>query len=263
MKKLNIFLILILFGFGVVVQTAHSADITSAPNLPAITTGPGHNARLAIAPYAQVVPNNSYTFIGVTHPSLATAHTSIGLIIEAMDMTTAGANNAATRAVVFTVNAGETHRVFIVNQGHDTINVSNDAFNNANTHLIATSEDSNFGNIRVTSVGSQPNERTHDGKRVGGTYTGGVACQTAATTNDCIQRFDNLNQLSLWGVVYQESNGAGFSLEFIGDMHDSSAAGIQPYTGGGATNHLGRVSNYKAHGIAAAETSAGAGRGIN
>ena len=258
MKKLNIFLILILFGFGVVAQTAHSAPITSAPNLPAITTGVGHNARLAIAPYAQVVPNNTYTFIGVTHPSLATAHTSIGLVIEAMDMVTAGANNAATRAVVFTINAGETHRVFIVNQGHDTINVSNDAFNNANTHFISTSEDSNFGNIRVTTVGSQPNERTHDGMRVGGTYTGGLVCQTASVTDNCIQRYDNLNQLSMWGVVYQESNGAGFSLEFIGDMHDSSAAGVQSYAGGGATAHTHRLK-----GIAAAETSAGAGRGIN
>ena len=265
MKKLNIFLILILFGFGLVVQTAHSAEITSAPNLPAITTGQGHNARLAIAPYAQVVPNNSYTFIGVTHPSLATAHTSIGLIIEALDMATAGANNKATRAVVFTINAGETHRVFIVNQGHDTINVSNAAFNNANTHLIATSEDSNFGNIRVTTVGSQPNERTHSGMRVCGGYTANLStvCQTAATTGPCIQRYDNLNQLSMWGVVYQESNGAGFSLEFIGDMHDSSAAGVQPYTGGGVANHLTKTHNHKAHGIAQAGTSAGSGRGIN
>jgi len=26
-------------------------------------------------------------------------------------------------------------------------------------------------------------------------------------------------------VVYQTANGAGFALEFIGDMHDSSVAG--------------------------------------
>jgi hypothetical protein len=181
MKKLNLFLILILFGFGIVVQTAHSIEITNSDQLKlGGELGPKHNARIAIAPYAQVVPNNSYTFIGVTHPSLATAHTSIGLVIEAMDMVTAGANNAATRAVVFTINAGETHRVVIVNQGHDTINVANDAFNNANTHLIATSEDSNFGNIRVTSIGSQPNERTHDAKRDGPYST--LACATTSVT---------------------------------------------------------------------------------
>jgi hypothetical protein len=94
--------------------------------------------------------------------------------------------------------------------------------------------------------------------RVGGTYTGGLVCQTANVTDNCIQRYDNLNQLSMWGVVYQESNGAGFSLEFIGDMHDSSAAGVQAYAGGGSTAHTHRLK-----GIAAAGTSAGAGRGIN
>jgi hypothetical protein len=245
----------------VVVQTAHSADITSSANILDRTTGPGHNARLAIAPYAQVVPNNSYTFIGVTHPSLSTAHTSIGLIVEALDMTTAGANNAATRSVVFTINAGETHRVFIVNQGHDTITVDNDSFNNANTHLISTSEASQFGNIRVTSVGTQPNQRTHVADRPGGHY-GNATCSEAhasTTTSTCIQRYDNLAQLSLWGVVYQESNGAGFSLEFVGDMQDSSAAGVQPYVGGrlGGSNHKGLGTNQANH------VSAGAGRGIN
>ena len=108
---------------------------------PSKTTGPSHNARLAIAPYAQVVPSNSYTFIGVSHPSLATAHTSIGLVIEAMDMTfTTSATNPIeeARAVVFTIDAGTTHRIFIVDEGHATINSSNSAFTGANTHIIAT-----------------------------------------------------------------------------------------------------------------------------
>jgi hypothetical protein len=265
MKKLNLFLILILFGFGMVVQTAHS-QVTSAPNLLA-TTGPSHNARLAIAPYAQVVPNNSYTFIGVTHPSLATAHTSIGLVIEAMDMsfTPRGASTTEElRAVVFTINAGETHRVFIVNEGHSTIKSSNTVFTSANnTHLITTTDDAQFGNIRVTSIGAHPNERTHDAKRDGPYST--LACATTSVTASCIQRFDNLNQLSMWGVVYQEANGAGFSLEFIGDMHDSSASGVQPYSGGnlGVANHTTRMHNHSAHGIADGTVSAGAGRGIN
>ena len=211
------------------------------------------------------MPNNSYTFIGVTHPSLATAHTSIGLVIEAMDMVTAGANNKATRAVVFTINAGETHRVFIVNQGHDTITVDNDAFNNANTHLIKTADVAQFGSIRVTSIGTHPNIQTHDFNRPGNYRDkwGATVLTDQADDTPGVFRFDNLNQLAMWGVVYQESNGAGFSLEFIGDMHDSSAAGVQPYTGGGVANHLTKTHNHKAHGIALAGTSAGAGRGIN
>ena len=204
MKKLNIFLILILFGFGLVVQTAHSAEITSAPNLPKITTGPSHNARLAIAPYAQVVPNNSYTFIGGTHPSLATAHTSIGLVIEAMDMITAGANNSATRAVVFTINAGETHRVFIVNDGHATINAENPAMSNSKTHLITTAATNQFGNIRITSIGSHPNVKTPDKQRYEHVSSGKSWYNPKmGTLGDGVgtYRFDKLNQLTMWGAV--------------------------------------------------------------
>ena len=79
------------------------------------------SSRLAISPYAQAVPNDSYTFIGVSHPSLDSALTQIGVVVEAIGMTTT-VNNAAGRAQVFTVDAGETHRVFIVNQSNATIN---------------------------------------------------------------------------------------------------------------------------------------------
>ena len=269
MKKINVFLILILFGFGVVVQSAQSIAITKAPHLgtgvgttPSKTTGPSHNARLAIAPYAQVVPNNSYTFIGISHPSLATAHTSIGLVVEAMNMTfTTSASNPIeeARAVVFTIDAGTTHRIFIVDEGHATINSSNAAFTGANTHIIATATGaSQFGNIRVTSLGTEPNRNTHSGARYdnGANTSYGRVCSTPAITASCIQRYDNLNQLAMWGVVYQESNGAGFSLEFIGDMHDSSAAGVQPHTGYGRTKHSHQMnSDGMGHG--------GAGRGVN
>jgi hypothetical protein len=272
MKKINVFLILILFGFGVVVQSAQSIPITKAPHLgtgvgttASKTLGPTHNARLAIAPYAQVVPSNSYTFIGVSHPSLATAHTSIGLVIEAMDMTfTTSASNPIeeARAVVFTIDAGTTHRIFIVDEGHATINSSNAAFTGANTHIIATATGaSQFGNIRVTSIGTHPNANTHSGVRYdkgnNTSYNNGANCTAAATTASCIQRFDNLNQLAMWGVVYQESNGAGFSLEFIGDMHDSSASGVAAGADiVGGTKHAHEASSV-------GMGSGGAGRGIN
>jgi hypothetical protein len=246
MKKLSLFLILTLFGITAVAEGRQSKgdpELTQAPNLASrgpdnsgvfLTTGPQHNGRLAIAPYAQVVPNSSYTFIGVSHPSLATAHTSIGLVVEAMNMThpTQQAGNGITvemqRAVAFTIDAGQTHRVFIVNEGHAIINSLNANINNKNTHLIITKTDeSQFGNVRVTMVGTEPNRKTNDTNRTGGWYTRHAA-GTAEPKNGNV-RFDNLNQLSMWGVVYQESNGAGFSLEFIGDMHDSSAAGTTTF----------------------------------
>lgn len=239
---------LALFGFGVMVQTAQ-AQLTEAPNLSLQTNsspstgvnsdGAAWNARFAIAPYAQVTANATYTFIGISHPSLDTAHTSIGVAVEALDMTTVP-DNAAGRAAVFTINAGETHRVFIVNQSHATINVNNSDFTDSNTHLISTSDASQFGNIKVTGIGSAPTIPT-DATGRGATYT-----TSGCATTGC-KRYDNVSQLSMWGVVYQSSNGAGFALEFIGDMHDSSL--------GTAITDRGFMAKQK--------LGTGAGRGLN
>jgi hypothetical protein len=239
MKKLNLFLMLIMLGFGmVVVQTAH-AEITSSPLVAGGSggTGPNWNARIAIAPYAQVVADDSYTFIGISHPSLATAHTSIGVVVEAMNMTTVP-NTSAGRAAVFTVSAGETHRVFIVNQTHPTININNSSFTDTQTHLITTSDASQFGNVRVIGIASDPSVVTPTTNRPG------------AYTSGSLNRFDNIAQLSMWGVVYQTANGAGFALEFVGDMHDSSVAGSNIVQEAQGSQILGK-------------NSSGAGRGIN
>jgi hypothetical protein len=240
MKKLNLFLILIMLGFGMaVVHTAH-AEITSSPLETCganCGTGPEWNARIAIAPYAQVVADDSYTFIGISHPSLATAHTSIGVVVEAMNMTTVP-NTSAGRAAVFTVSAGETHRVFVINQSHATINLNNSSFTDTQTHLITTSDSSQFGNIRVIGIGSHPTVVTSTAKRPGAYKSGSL------------DRFDNISQLSMWGVVYQSANGAGFALEFVGDMHDSSVSGSVTVLEAQGTTALGT-------------NSSGSGRGIN
>ncbi|MCL0045375.1 hypothetical protein M1N16_04000 [Nitrospinaceae bacterium] len=252
MKKLNLFLMLVMIGLGMMVLPSpaqSSPAVTSAPCEAQINSsksadggncanGPGWNARIAIAPYAQVVANDSYTFIGVSHPSLATAHTSIGVVIEALDMVTVP-NTAAGRAAVFTVSAGETHRVFIVNQSHSTINANNAAFTDTQTHLITTTDGNQFGNIKAWSIGTSPNFSTTAADRPG-TYI----------ADDELYRHDNLNQLSMWGVVYQSANGAGFALEFVGDMHDSNVSGIT--TPLEATGHTIVVTD-----------NAGVGRGVN
>jgi len=250
MKKLNMFLMLAVLGFGMMIpQTAQAGPVTKAPceDSRVRATGGGNcymgpqwNARIAIAPYAQVVADDSYTFIGISHPSLATAHTSIGLVVEAMDMTTVP-NTPAGRAAVFTVSAGETHRVFIVNQSHSTININNASFTDTQTHIITTSDASQFGNVKVWGVGTHPTDASLDADRPGW-YTG-----TAANAD--VLRHDNVSQLSMWGVVYQASNGAGFALEFIGDMHDSTGTG-------------GTLQEAQGHDIVGTSSS-GAGRGIN
>ena len=247
MKKLNLFLMLVMLGSGMMIpQAAQAADIVQAPcgdNLDLdggnCGDGPEWNARIAIAPYAQVVADDTYTFIGVTHPSLATAHTTIGVIVEALNMTTVP-NTKAGRAAVFTVSAGETHRVFVVNQGHSTINTSNSSFSDSKTHIITTTDASQFGNIKVWGIGTHPTIVTTTAKRPGAYMDGSLS------------RFDNISQLSLWGVVYQSSNGAGFALEFVGDMHDSSVAGTTLAGDGQAQGHQTILGN-----------STGMGRGVN
>jgi hypothetical protein len=134
--------------------------------------------------------------------------TQIGLVVEVIDMATT-VNNASGRASMFTIDAGETHRIFVVNQSHPTINNLNSAFTNSNTHLINTVDSAQFGQVRATTVSERPSLPAGSRSvKVGDTY-----------------KFDNLSQLLMWGSIYIESSGAGFPMEFIGDAHDSTLGG--------------------------------------
>ena len=161
------------------------------------------STRVAISPYAQAVPNDSYTFIGISHPSLDTALTQIGLVLEAVGMSTS-AGTQSSRSTVFTINAGETHRIFIVNASHSSINDQNSAFTNSRTHLITTSNSAQFGAVRLTTVTKFP---------------------TTSTVVGTKDKFANLAQLSMWGIVFVEASSVGFAMEFIGDMADSTIGG--------------------------------------
>ena len=159
--------------------------------------------RVAISPYAQAVPNDSYTFIGVSHPSLDTALTQIGIVLEAVGMSTS-AGTQSSRSTVFTIDAGETHRIFIVNASHSSINDQNAAFTGSQTHLITTSNSAQFGSVRLTTVTKFP---------------------TTSTVVGTKDKFANLAQLSMWGIVFVEASSVGFAMEFIGDMADSTIGG--------------------------------------
>ena len=157
-------------------------------------------ARIVLSPYAQAVPNDSYTFIAINHPSLDTALTQIGIALEVRGMTTVP-DNTAGRATIFTVDAGETHRIFIVNVSNSTINAANSSFTDSRTHLILTKDSAQFGNIRAVGINQSP---------------------ISPTTVNSIRKYNNLGQLSFWGVVFIDSSGTGFAMEFIGDAHDST-----------------------------------------
>jgi hypothetical protein len=157
-------------------------------------------ARVVLSPYAQAVPNDSYTFISINHPSLDTALTQVGIALEVLGMTTVP-DNSAGRATIFTIDAGETHRIFIVNVSHSTVNSSNASFTDSRTHLILSADSAQFGNVRAVAVNEAP---------------------LTPTTVNSIQKYNNLGQLSFWRVVFIESSGTGFPMEFIGDAHDST-----------------------------------------
>ncbi|MDC0381156.1 hypothetical protein OAM94_00435 [Nitrospinae bacterium] len=189
--------------------------------------------QIAISPYAQAVPNDSYTFIGISHPSLRTAAANIGVVVEAVGMNTTS-NTPAGRSAVFTIAGGETHRVFIVNQGHASINSANSAFTDKRTHLITTTDTSQFGSVRVTTVDEDPVDvKDNDHLAQGGAETATVNCNEYAeilSLEGC--GYETLNQLNMWGIVYSEAAGTGFAMEFIGDMQDSRLV-----TGIGTTEH--------------------------
>ena len=178
-------------------------------------------SRVVISAYAQAVPNDSYTFISVSHPSLDTAQTQIGVGLEVIGMTTL-VNNAAGRAAIFTVDAGETHRVFVANRSHSTINSS---IADSKTHLIFTEDSAQFGNIRAVGIHENPS--------------------SSVVVNN-VRKFNNLSQLDFWGVIFIESSGTGFSMEFLGDAHDSTIG----------RNHINTLDG-------ATGVSTGVGRGIN
>ena len=72
--------------------------------------------RAAISPYMQTDADSTYTFVGITHPSLNTAATQIGLTVSTVGLV------GATPSTTFTITAGQTYRIFIVSTNHSTIN---------------------------------------------------------------------------------------------------------------------------------------------
>ena len=218
-----------------------------------------NSSQIAISPYAQAVPNDSYTFIGISHPSLRTAAKNIGIVVETVGMQTTS-NTPAGRSSVFTITGGETHRVFIVNQSHASINSSNSAFTDKRTHLITTADTSQFGSIRVTTVDEIP-QHVHNDDLAHGI----AACATNAqilSTAGC--GFETLNQLNMWGIVYSEAAGTGFAMEFIGDMQDSKLRAT--VTGGGSLKsgtYGAIVPNLEASATAAEAAQTRPGAGVN
>ena len=161
------------------------------------------NSSRVVSPYWQS-DSGSYTFIAVSHTSLSGMASQIGLTVNAIT----NDQSAFGTAVSFTIDAGDTTRIFIVRTNNSSINSTNQS---AGKFIVGTT---NFehGHIRIDPISSNPNNR------VGQTNAGRVG--VLSLTGD---GYRDITMLSFWGSVVVEQNTTGFAMEFIGDMDDSQA----------------------------------------
>ena len=169
---------------------------------------PSFNNAWAIENKSRVISNYwqsdsaSYSFISVSHSSLTGLASQIGLVVNAIqsDLTAFGT------AVTFTISAGSTQRIFIARTNHPSLSAAEIP---TASFIIGTS---NFkhGHIRVDPVASNPE----------------ISINPAIAfleSNLELRGFKDVTMLNYWGAVIIEANTTGFAMEFIGDMHDSSA----------------------------------------
>ena len=148
------------------------------------------NKSRVISPYWQS-DSGSYSFIAVSHSSLSSIATQVGLVINAIqsDLTAFGT------AITFTISAGSTERIFIV-RTNSTVNSTNIS----SAKFIVGTTNFKHGHLRIEPVATNP----------------------AALVGSNFGRRD-ITMLNFWGAVVIETNTTGFAMEFIGDMQDSAA----------------------------------------
>jgi len=148
------------------------------------------NKSRVISPYWQS-DSGSYSFIAVSHSSLSSIATQVGVVINAIqsDLTAFGT------AITFTISGGSTERIFIV-RTNSTVNSTNIS----SAQFIVGTTNFKHGHLRIEPVATNP----------------------AATFGFNIGRRD-ITMLNFWGAVVIATNTTGFAMEFIGDMQDSAA----------------------------------------
>jgi hypothetical protein len=160
------------------------------------------NSSRIVSPYWQS-DSGSYSFIAVSHTSLSGMASQIGMTVNAIT----NDQSAFGTAVTFTINSGTTQRIFIARTGHSSVNSTSIPTGN----FIIGTTDFEHGHIRIDPIATTPTD---------------VASPTRRNNSLLGDGYRDATMLSFWGAVIVESNTTGFSMEFIGDMHDSAAAGV-------------------------------------
>lgn len=169
------------------------------------------NKSRVVSPYWQS-DTSSYSFIAVTHPSLSGMRSQIGVTINAIqkDKSTFGT------ATTFTIEAGQTQRVFIVRSNQSSVNATSIP---AAQFIVGTVPTVfQHGHVLIEPVATTPGIRTVEANGAG---------------------FRDATMLSYWGAVVIESNTTGFAMEFIGDAHDSAATDGNDGGDGSAVSGVG------------------------
>ena len=148
------------------------------------------NKSRVISPYWQS-DSGSYSFIAVSHSSLTTIASQVGLVVNVIQ----NDNSTFATAVSFTISGGSTQRIFIVRTNHPTIS----AATISSAQVIVGTTSFKHGHLRIDPVATNPAIVTTLGGR------------------------RDVTMLNFWGAVIIESNTTGFAMEFIGDMQDSTA----------------------------------------
>lgn len=150
-------------------------------------------ATSVVSPYWQS-DSGTYTFIGISHPSLSGMASQIGLVVTAYNL--AGASAGSTE---FTISTDSTAKLFIAATNNSAINPSNTAL--SGTNFIITTSNYVAGQLQIAPKAVCP------------------AC--VAGTNGVTNGARDVTMLTMWGAVVVQSNSSGFAMEFIGDLADS------------------------------------------
>ncbi len=156
------------------------------------------NSSRIVSPYWQS-DSGSYTFIAVSHTSLSGMASQIGVTVNAITNDQSAFGTAAT----FTITSGTTQRIFITRTGHTTVNSTSIP----TAQFITGTTNFEHGHLRIDPIATSPTTTSSNAGLVG-------------------QGYRDATMLSFWGAVVVEQNTTGFAMEFIGDMHDSAAAGV-------------------------------------
>ncbi len=163
-----------------------------------------NQGKQVISPYWQA-DSETYTFIGVSHPSLSQMNSQIGVNLQAFT----NSNIALDIPLVFTIQPNETIKVFIVQSNHPFITPQNLP---GSLFLLAGSTTSEHGQLKFSPIATQP----FDLVGLEGTSGRGYA---------------DITMLNYWGAVVVQATSTGFAMEFIGDMKDSRARGTPLFSG--------------------------------